>query len=60
MVIPPNSLVLGVPARVVRTMDAGLRERTEQAVAAYVDLAARHRRGEFARHTTPSGATDSG
>ena len=55
MVIPPNSLVLGVAARVVRTMDDGLRERTAQAVAAYLDLAARHRRGEFTRHTTPSG-----
>jgi len=47
MVIPPNSLVLGVPGRVVRATDEALRERTAHAVAAYLDLAARHRRGEF-------------
>jgi len=46
---PPNSLVLGVPGRVVRATDETLRERTAQAVAAYLDLAARHRRGEFPR-----------
>ena len=49
MVIPPNSLVLGVPGRVVRATDETLRERTAQAVAAYLDLAKRHRRGEFPR-----------
>jgi len=49
MVIPPNSLVLGVPGRVVRATDETLRARTAQAVAAYLDLAARHRRGEFPR-----------
>jgi carbonic anhydrase/acetyltransferase-like protein (isoleucine patch superfamily) len=54
MVIPPNSLVLGVPARVVRTTDETLRGRTAQAVAAYIDLAARHRRGDFARHESES------
>jgi len=47
MVIPPNSLVLGVPGRVVRATDETLRERTAHAVAAYLELAARHRRGEF-------------
>jgi carbonic anhydrase/acetyltransferase-like protein (isoleucine patch superfamily) len=59
MVIPPNSLVLGVPARVVRTADETLRERTAQAVTAYLDLSVRHRRGEFVRHTTESRVTDS-
>lgn len=49
MVIPPNSLVLGVPARVVRSTDEALRGRTASAVAAYLDLAERHRRGEFVR-----------
>lgn len=52
MVIPPNSLVLGVPARVVRTMDETLRARAAHGVAAYVDLSERHRRGEFERRRT--------
>lgn len=52
MVIPPNSLVLGVPARVVRTMDETLRARAAHGVAAYVDLSKRHRRGEFERRRT--------
>ena len=58
MVIPPNSLVLGVPGKVVRTMDDTLRARTASAVAAYLALADRHRRGEFRRHgsgTDPGG-----
>ena len=49
MVVPPNSLVLGVPGRVVRPTDDALRGRIASAVAAYVTLAARHRSGEFAR-----------
>lgn len=49
LIIPPNSLVLGVPGRVVRATDAVLRERTASAVAAYLALAERHRRGEFPR-----------
>jgi carbonic anhydrase/acetyltransferase-like protein (isoleucine patch superfamily) len=60
MVIPPNSLVIGVPARVVRTTDDALRERTAQAVAAYLDLAVRHRRGDFVRHTSPGRPAESG
>jgi carbonic anhydrase/acetyltransferase-like protein (isoleucine patch superfamily) len=55
MVIPPNSLVLGVPGRVVRATDETLRERTAHAVAAYLDLAQRHRRGEFPQHRSASG-----
>jgi carbonic anhydrase/acetyltransferase-like protein (isoleucine patch superfamily) len=47
MVVPPNSLVLGVPGRVVRPTDDVLRARIASAVAAYVALAERHRRGEF-------------
>ena len=53
MVIPPSSLVLGVPARVVRPMDDALRGRIASAVAAYVALAERHRRGEFPRLALP-------
>lgn len=47
MVVPPNSVVLGVPGRVVRSTNEALRGRITSAVAAYVALAARHRRGEF-------------
>ena len=49
MVIPPGSLVLGVPGRVVRPVDEALRHRIAAGVAAYVALAERHRRGEFAQ-----------
>lgn len=52
MVIPPHSLVLGVPARVVRTMDETLRARAAHGVEAYVELSKRHRRGEFERRRT--------
>ena len=49
MVIPPNSLVLGVPGRIVRSGDETLRGRGASAVAAYLELAERHRRGEVVR-----------
>jgi carbonic anhydrase/acetyltransferase-like protein (isoleucine patch superfamily) len=49
LVIPPNSLVLGVPGRIVRSADETLRGRAASAVAAYLELAERHRRGEFVR-----------
>jgi carbonic anhydrase/acetyltransferase-like protein (isoleucine patch superfamily) len=52
MVIPPNSLVLGVPGKVVRSTDETLRARAAMGVEAYLDLAARHRRGEFERRRT--------
>jgi len=56
MMIPPGSLVLGVPARVVRTLDEQLRARLAHGAEAYVDLAARHRAGEFPRHPDGSEA----
>jgi len=49
MVIPPNSLVLGVPAKVVRATDETLRHRIAAGVAAYEELSERHRRGEVQR-----------
>ena len=52
MVIPPNSLAVGVPARVIRPLDDALRGRLESGVAAYLALAERHRRGDFPRRTT--------
>ena len=47
--VPPGSLVLGVPGKVVRTVDEELRARIGATVAHYVALAQRHRAGEFAR-----------
>ena len=47
MRIPPRSLVVGVPARIVRETTAAEQERIRGTVAAYLDLGARHARGEF-------------
>ena len=49
-VIPPDSLVLGTPARIVRATTAADRERIRRTVASYLDLQQRHARGEFPRH----------
>jgi carbonic anhydrase/acetyltransferase-like protein (isoleucine patch superfamily) len=58
LVIPPNSLVLGVPAKIVRSTDETLRARVAIGVEAYLELAERHRRGDFERRRTalPSSA----
>lgn len=47
MQIPPGSLVLGVPARVVGTVSAAMSERIARTVQSYLDLQERHRAGEF-------------
>lgn len=47
LVVPPNSLVLGVPGRVVRETTPEMRERIARTVASYLVLQERHRRGEF-------------
>src|SRR5688500_7145063 len=49
MRIPPNSLVLGVPARVVRQTSAEERERIQRTVASYLALQAAHRGGRYPR-----------
>jgi carbonic anhydrase/acetyltransferase-like protein (isoleucine patch superfamily) len=49
MTIPPNSLVLGVPGRVVRQTTEEERERIRRTVASYLELQERHRAGEFPR-----------
>ena len=49
MRIPPNSLVLGVPARVVRETSAAERERIRRTVDSYLALQESHRNGEYAR-----------
>jgi hypothetical protein len=57
MRVPPNSLVLGVPARVVRATTEEERQRIARTVASYLTLQERHRGGEFAAApaTSPRG-----
>jgi carbonic anhydrase/acetyltransferase-like protein (isoleucine patch superfamily) len=50
LVIPPDSLVLGVPGRIVRPTTAEERERIRRTVGSYLELQARHERGDFPRH----------
>ena len=50
MRIPPRSLVLGVPARVVRETTPEERERIRRTVGSYLALQERHRVGEYPRH----------
>jgi carbonic anhydrase/acetyltransferase-like protein (isoleucine patch superfamily) len=59
MRIPPDSLVLGVPARVVRSTTAEERERMRRTVASYRALQEQHRAGRHPRHGagTPDPAT---
>ena len=47
MVVPPGSLVMGVPARVVRPVDEVLRARIRETWQHYVAEAERHRAGAF-------------
>ncbi len=49
-VIPPDSLVLGVPGRVVKTLTPDQRDRMAAGHLAYVAMRERHRAGEFPRH----------
>lgn len=48
-VIPPNSLVLGVPGKVVRTIGPDQAERIRQTAAHYVQFARAYRRSEQER-----------
>ncbi|HSB54905.1 MAG TPA: gamma carbonic anhydrase family protein [Gemmatimonadales bacterium] len=45
--VPPGSLVMGLPAKVVRPVDAELTRRIEQTWRHYIDQARRHRAGQF-------------
>lgn len=47
MRVPPGSLVMGVPGRIVRQVDDELARRIEQTWRHYVGLAQRHRAGEY-------------
>jgi carbonic anhydrase/acetyltransferase-like protein (isoleucine patch superfamily) len=48
-VVPPGSLVLGVPGKVVRQLDGVARARILDNAARYVALAQQHRSGAIAR-----------
>ena len=50
MVVPPGSLVVGIPGRVVRVVTEAERARIGKTVESYLALQARHRAGEFPRH----------
>lgn len=45
--VPPNSLVLGVPGRVIRQTSEAERARIRATVESYLALQDAHRRGEF-------------
>ena len=53
MVVAPGSLVVGVPARLVRPVDDAEHARIRRTADAYVRLQARHRAGAFPRHLSP-------
>ncbi|MEX0691866.1 MAG: gamma carbonic anhydrase family protein [Gemmatimonadales bacterium] len=52
MEVAPGSLVLGVPGRVVRKVDAALSARIAGTWRHYVEEAKRHRRGTYPTHST--------
>jgi carbonic anhydrase/acetyltransferase-like protein (isoleucine patch superfamily) len=47
MQIPPRSLVMGVPGRIVRPVDATLTRRIADTWSHYVEQARAHRAGRF-------------
>jgi carbonic anhydrase/acetyltransferase-like protein (isoleucine patch superfamily) len=47
IIVPPGSLVMGVPGRIVRQVDAALRERIASTWTRYVELARAHRAGRY-------------
>jgi carbonic anhydrase/acetyltransferase-like protein (isoleucine patch superfamily) len=49
-IIPPGSLVAGVPGKVVRESDPSLEAYAIKNAETYVDLAKRHKSGEFSEH----------
>ncbi|MEJ7809702.1 MAG: gamma carbonic anhydrase family protein [Gemmatimonadaceae bacterium] len=60
MEIPPNSLVMGVPARVVRETTAEMRERIARTVASYLVLQEQHRAGKYPRIVQPRTGEEDG
>ena len=43
MVVPPNSLVMGIPAKVIKEVPAPLAERSRKGTAGYVRFAKAHK-----------------
>jgi carbonic anhydrase/acetyltransferase-like protein (isoleucine patch superfamily) len=58
MKIPPGSLVLGVPARVVKAVSPEMRARVSATVGSYLALQERYRGGEFSRVRSGRAARD--
>jgi carbonic anhydrase/acetyltransferase-like protein (isoleucine patch superfamily) len=55
MQVPPRSLVMGVPGRIVRSVDAALTERVAATWAHYVEQARAHRAGRYPLHPVTRG-----
>jgi len=53
MVVPPNSLVLGIPGRVVRATTDAERARIGKSSETYQRLAGEHRAGQVVYHPAP-------
>lgn len=47
--VPPGSLVVGIPGKVVRTLDVSQQQRIPENAARYVELAQHHRAGRVPR-----------
>ncbi len=50
MEVPPASVVLGVPAKVVRSVDSQLQRRARQTWEHYLEQARQHRAGQYPHH----------
>jgi carbonic anhydrase/acetyltransferase-like protein (isoleucine patch superfamily) len=50
MQIPPKSLVMGVPGRIIRGVDPALAERVKATWSHYVEEARAHRSGRYPLH----------
>jgi carbonic anhydrase/acetyltransferase-like protein (isoleucine patch superfamily) len=50
MQIPPKSLVMGVPGRIIRAVDSALAERVKETWTHYVEEARAHRGGRYPLH----------
>ncbi len=49
--IPPRSVVMGIPGKVVRHNDLSIKERAERSAESYMELKDLHLKGRFPRRT---------
>jgi len=49
--VPPRSVVMGIPGKVVRHNDLTIREKAERSAQSYMDLKDLHAQGRFPRRT---------